>query len=54
MRSYLPAAALVLLTPVTVAADGALVLLGVAGAIVLAPFVAIGMGGYLTARAVDR
>lgn len=44
IREELPTggkAALTLLTPVTVAADGALVILGVAGAIALIPFAAI-------------
>lgn len=57
VREELPTggkAALALLTPVTVAADGALVLLGVAGAIVLAPFAVIGVSGFLTMMAMDK
>lgn len=46
-------AALALLTPVTIAADGAIVLLGVGATIVLLPFAAVGMGGFLTMRALD-
>jgi hypothetical protein len=46
--------ALAVLTPVTVAADGVLALLTVGGVIVLAPFAAIGIGGFFTMRAMDR